>query len=585
VHDLVIRGGTVVDGTGAPSRIADVAVDGGRITAVGDVRESGRETIDARGLLVTPGFVDIHTHYDAQATWDAHLAPTCWHGVTTVVVGNCGVGFAPARRQDREWLIGLMEGVEDIPGAALSAGIRWEWETFPEYLDALGRMPRALDVGAQVPHGAVRAYVMGERGATNEPATADDIAAMERVVREALESGALGFSTSRTIGHRGVDGRPVPGTFASEDELFGIGRALATVGRGVFEVAEAGTGGRTSGDPDGAAEAEVAWMARLSAAIGRPVSFLVMQYDDDPDAWRRLLALAEQATEEGANLVPQVAARPFGMLAGHQSRVNPFADRPTYRSLATLPFDERIARLRDPEMRRRILAERPVGAPVPGTLSALLGPSMYPRLFPLGDPPDYEPEAEASVAAIATREGREPEAVLYDLMLRHDGRELLAYPVLNYAACNADALHEMILHPRSVLGLGDGGAHCGIVCDASMTTFMLTHWARDRRRGPRIPLETAVRALTRDPAALYGLDDRGVLRPGMKADLNVIDFERLRLRLPEMAFDLPAGARRLLQRAEGYVATIVSGEAVMRDGSPTDALPGCVVRPRSGRRA
>jgi N-acyl-D-aspartate/D-glutamate deacylase len=585
VHDLVIRGGTVVDGTGAPSRIADVAVDGGRITAVGDVRESGRETIDARGLLVTPGFVDIHTHYDAQATWDAHLAPTCWHGVTTVVVGNCGVGFAPARRQDREWLIGLMEGVEDIPGAALSAGIRWEWETFPEYLDALGRMPRALDVGAQVPHGAVRAYVMGERGATNEPATADDIAAMERVVREALECGALGFSTSRTIGHRGVDGRPVPGTFASEDELFGIGRALATVGRGVFEVAEAGTGGRTSGDPDGAAEAEVAWMARLSAAIGRPVSFLVMQYDDDPDAWRRLLALAEQATEEGANLVPQVAARPFGMLAGHQSRVNPFADRPTYRSLATLPFDERIARLRDPEMRRRILAERPVGAPVPGTLSALLGPSMYPRLFPLGDPPDYEPEADASVAAIATREGREPEAVLYDLMLRHDGRELLAYPVLNYAACNADALHEMILHPRSVLGLGDGGAHCGIVCDASMTTFMLTHWARDRRRGPRIALETAVRALTRDPAALYGLDDRGVLRPGMKADLNVIDFERLRLRLPEMAFDLPAGARRLLQRAEGYVATIVSGEAVMRDGSPTDALPGCVVRPRSGRRA
>jgi N-acyl-D-aspartate/D-glutamate deacylase len=426
---------------------------------------------------------------------------------------------------------------------------------------------------------------MGERGATNEPATADDIAAMERVVREALECGALGFSTSRTIGHRGVDGRPVPGTFAGEDELFGIGRALATVGRGVFEVAEAGTGGRTSGDPDGAAEAEVAWMARLSAAIGRPVSFLVMQYDDDPDAWRRLLALAEQATEEGANLVPQVAARPFGMLAGHQSRVNPFADRPTYRSLATLPFDERIARLRDPEMRRRILAERPVGAPVPGTLSALLGPSMYPRLFPLGDPPDYEPEADASVAAIATREGREPEAVLYDLMLRHDGRELLAYPVLNYAACNADALHEMILHPRSVLGLGDGGAHCGIVCDASMTTFMLTHWARDRRRGPRIALETAVRALTRDPAALYGLDDRGVLRPGMKADLNVIDFERLRLRLPEMAFDLPAGARRLLQRAEGYVATIVSGEAVMRDGSPTDALPGCVVRPRSGRRA
>jgi N-acyl-D-amino-acid deacylase len=578
VHDLVIRGGTVVDGTGAPPRVADVAIDGGRIAAVGAAGDGARETIDARGLLVTPGFVDIHTHYDAQATWDAHLAPSSWHGVTTVVLGNCGVGFAPARRDDREWLIGLMEGVEDIPGAALSAGIRWEWETFPEYLDALGRMPRALDVGAQVPHAAVRAYVMGERGAANEPATPDDVAAMERLVREALEAGALGFTTSRTRGHRGTDGRPVPGTFASEDELFGIGRALARAGRGVFEVAEAGTGGGTSGDPPGAAEAEAAWMARLSAAIGRPVSFLVMQYDDDPEAWRRLLALADDAAGQGANLVPQVAARPFGMLAGHQSRVNPFADRPTYRALATLSFDDRITRLRDPDVRRRILAERPVGAPVPGTLSALLGPGMYPRLFPLGDPPDYEPPPDASVAAIAAGEGREPEAVLYDLMLRHDGRELLAYPVLNYADGTAEPLREMILHPRTVLGLGDGGAHCGIVCDASMTTFMLTHWARDRRRGPKIPLETAVRALTRDPAALYGLHDRGLLAIGRKADVNVIDFDRLQLRLPEMAFDLPAGARRLLQRAVGYVATIVAGVVVMREGEPTGALPGRVVR-------
>jgi len=578
VHDLVIRGGTVVDGTGDPARTADVAVDGGRITAVGVVEGPGRETLDAHGLLVTPGFVDVHTHYDGQATWDAELAPTCWHGVTTVVLGNCGVGFAPARRDRHEWLIGLMEGVEDIPGAALSAGIRWDWETFPEYLDALARMPRALDVGTQVPHGALRAYVMGERGAANEAATPDDIATMTRLVREALEAGALGFTTSRTIGHRGVDGRPVPGTFAREDELVGIGRALAAVGRGVFEVAEAGTGGRAAGDPDGAAECEVAWMARLSAAIRRPVSFLVMQNEEDPEAWRRLLALADEAAGQGAELVPQVAARPFGMLAGHQSRANPFADRPTYRDLASLPLAERVVRLRDPEIRRRILAERPVSDPKPGTLSALLGPAMYARLFPLGEPPDYEPPAEASVAAIAARESRPPETVLYDLMLQHEGRELLFYPVLNYAGCTAEPIREMILHPRTVLGLGDGGAHCGIVCDASMTTFMLTHWVRDRRRGPRIALETAVRALTRDPAALYGLHDRGMIRPGLKADLNLIDLPRLRLRLPEMAFDLPAGARRLLQRAEGYVATLVSGQVIMREGRPSGALPGCLVR-------
>jgi len=586
VHDLVIRGGTVVDGTGSPPQTADVAVDGARITAVGDVPGPARETLDARGRIVTPGFVDVHTHYDGQATWDPHLAPTCWHGVTSLIFGNCGVGFAPVKPDRHEWLIGLMEGVEDIPGAALTAGMRWDWESFPQYLDALARMPRMLDVGAQVPHGALRAYVMGERGAANEPATSDDIATMERLVHEALEAGAVGFTTSRTAGHRGVDGRPVPGTFAREDELVGIGNALATAGHGVFEVAEAGTGGATSGDPAGAAEAEVAWMARLSASIKRPVSFLVMQTDEDPDSWRRLLALAEEAAAQGADLVPQVAARPFGMLAGHQSRVNPFAARPTYRPLARLPLEERVVRLRDPDLRRRILAERPAGDAEPGTLSALLGPKMLSRLFPLGDPPDYEPTPDMSVAAIAARENRDPEAVLYDLMLRHDGRELLFYPVLNYAGCTAEPIREMILHPRSVLGLGDGGAHCGIVCDASMTTFMLTHWVRDRRRGPRIALEAAVRALTHDAAALYGLHDRGVLRAGLKADINLIDLERLRIHLPEMAFDLPTGARRLLQRAEGYVATLVSGQVVMRDGTPTGALPGRLVRggahPRHG---
>ena len=578
MHDLIIRGGTIVDGTGAPPAVGDVAIDGSRIAAVGRIHATARETIDAKGCLVTPGFVDVHTHYDAQATWDAELAPSCWHGVTTVVLGNCGVGFAPARRDRHDWLIGLMEGVEDIPAAALAAGIRWDWETFPEYLDTLARLPRVLDVGTQVPHAAVRAYVMGERGAANEPATPDDVEAMARLVRDALDAGALGFSTSRTAGHRGVDGRPVPGTFARDDELFGIGRALASAGHGVVEVAQAGVGGRMAGDAAGAARTEVEWMTRLSKAIGRPVSFLVMQTNDEPEAWRELLALTDDAAKEGANLVPQVASRPFGMLVGLQSRANPFADRPTYRTLASLPLPERVARLRDPEVRTRILGERPVADPQTGTLAALFGPAMYARLFPLGEPPDYEPTADASVGAIARRDGRPADAVLYDLMLGHDGRELLFFPVLNYASGSAEPLREMLLHPRAVLGLGDGGAHCGIVCDASMTTFMLTHWVRDRWRGPRIPLERAVRMLTRDPAALYGLADRGVVRPGAKADLNVIDLDRLQLRLPEAAFDLPAGARRLVQRADGYVATVVSGEIVARGGVTTGARPGRVVR-------
>ena len=578
MHDLVIRGGTVVDGTGAPAREADLAIDGDRIAAVGTVHGPAHETVEAKGRLVTPGFVDVHTHYDGQATWDAELAPTTWHGVKTLVMGNCGVGFAPARPDAREWLIGLMEGVEDIPGAALAAGIRWDWESFPEYLDALDRLPRMVDVGAQVPHGALRAYVMGERGAANEPATAEDVAAMERLVRDALVAGALGFSTSRTNGHRGVDGRPVPGTFAREDELVGIGLAFAAVGRGVFEVAQAGVGGRTAGDPRGAAEAEVAWMARLSIAMQRPVSFLLMQSDDEPEQWRRLFALADEAAGQGAELVPQVAARPFGMLAGLQSRVNPFAERPTYRDLAARPLRERVERLRDPEVRRRILAERPPGKATPGTLAALFSPAMFARLFPLGDPPDYEPPADASIAAIAARAGADPEAVLYDHMLDDDGRALLFFPVLNYADGSAEPIREMILHPRSVLGLGDGGAHCGILCDASMTTFTLTHWVRDRRRGPRIALEAAVRALTHDPAALYGLSDRGVLRAGAKADVNVIDFDRLGLRPPEMAYDLPGGARRVVQRTTGYDATILSGRVVSRDGAPTGDRPGRLVR-------
>jgi N-acyl-D-amino-acid deacylase len=570
MHDLVVRGGTVVDGTGAPPRTADVAVDDGRITEVGLLDDTAAEqTLDADGLLVTPGFVDIHTHYDGQVTWDPLLSPSCWHGVTTLVMGNCGVGFAPVRPGSEEWLIQLMEGVEDIPGTALAEGITWGWESFPEYLDALERMPRALDVGTQVPHGAVRAYVMGDRGARNEAATPEDIAAMAAIVKEGITAGALGFSTSRTIMHRAVDGEPVPGTFAAEDELFGIGRALGELGSGVFELAPAGVMGEDLLAP----EREVDWMVRLSTAIGRPVSFILEQHNHAPEQWRELLKLTEDANSAGADLRPQVAGRPLNMLVGFQT-FHPFTWRPTYTRLADLPLRERIVQLRKPEVRAAILSEESTNAhPVAQYVVASLD-----RIFPMGEPPNYEPSPDTSVAAIAKREGRAEEEVLYDLMLRHDGRELLMFALLGYSYGNLDDMREMLLHPMSALGLSDGGAHCGVICDASMPTFMLSHWARDRDRGEKLPLEVTVQKISRDPARLYGLGDRGVVAPGFKGDLNLIDFDRLDLKLPELVFDLPGGARRLIQHADGYVATILSGEVTMRDGSETGARPGKLVR-------
>ncbi|MFO1537839.1 MAG: N-acyl-D-amino-acid deacylase family protein [Actinomycetota bacterium] len=576
MHDLVLRAGTLVDGTGAPARTADVAIDGGIVTEIGRVGR-GRREIDADGALVTPGFVDVHTHFDGQATWDPFLTPSCWHGVTTAVLGNCGVGFAPADPTRHEWLIGLMEGVEDIPGAALHEGMNFDWEHFPEYLDALDRMPRAISLGAQVPHGAVRAYVMGERGARNEASTAADIEAMAAIVTDALRAGALGFSTSRTLGHRAIDGEPVPGTFAAEDELFAIGRAMAEAGHGVFELAPAGTGGEAAGDPADAHETEIDWIVRLAEATGVPVTFLVMQSHVAPDRWRYQLDAARRARAAGIPVHPQVASRCFGMLVGHQSRANPFRTRPTYATLLDLPFADRIARLRDPEIRARILAEAPP-PPTPGTMSAQMQSSMFAALYPLGDPLDYEPAADAGLRAIAEREGRSVEEVAYDLMLADDGRALLLYPLLNYGGGSYDALHEMITDPATIQGLGDGGAHCGIVCDASMTTYLLSHWVRDRSRGPRIDLEFAVRRLTADPARLYGLHDRGVLAPGHVGDVNVIDFERLGLVAPEMVFDLPAGAGRMIQRSTGYLATVVGGETVVEAGECTGAQPGRLLR-------
>lgn len=569
MYDLCIRGGTVVDGTGAPARTADVAVDDGRITEIGDLSgAAAHNEIDADGLLVTPGVVDVHTHYDGQVTWDPEVTPSSWHGVTTLVMGNCGVGFAPVRPGAEEWLVQLMEGVEDIPGTALSQGITWGWETFPEYLDALEQLPRVLDIGTQVPHGAVRAYVMGERGAKNEPATVDDIAAMARIVKEGVAAGALGFSTSRTIMHRAVDGEPVPGTFAAEDELFAVGDALGELGAGVFEVAPAGIMGEDMSAP----AREVEWMSRLGAAIGRPISFALIQHNHAPEQWRDLLKLAEEANANGADLRPQVAGRPLNMLIGWQT-FHPFKSRPTYVKVADLPLAERIAELRKPDVKTAILAEKPDQF---DGLQQFVFTSLE-RIYPIGEPPQYEPGPDDSVAAIAARERRDAEDVLYDLMLRHDGRELLMMALLGYSHGNLDAIKEMLLHPDTALGLSDGGAHCGVICDASTPTSILTHFVRDRQR-ERIPLEAAIKKMTNDTAQLYGLGDRGVIASGFKADLNVIDLDRLSLRLPELVFDLPGGARRLVQRADGYAATVVSGEVTFRDGEPTGARPGRLVR-------
>jgi N-acyl-D-aspartate/D-glutamate deacylase len=564
MHDLVIRGGTIVDGSGEAPRRGDVAIDGERVREVGGKAGPGRREIDADGLLVTPGWVDIHTHYDGQATWDPYLTPSGWHGVTSVVMGNCGVGFAPARPHEHDWLIGLMEGVEDIPGTALAEGIDWQWESFPEYLDALERMPRALDIGTQVPHGAVRAYVMGERGARNEKPTPEDIEGMAAIVREAVAAGALGFSTSRTMLHRAIDGEPVPGTFAGEEELLGIGRVLGELHQGVVELA-------SDLAPEGA---EIEWMTKLSAETGQPVSFALFQGDLDPTQWRRLLDAVDRAEEQGARIRPQVAGRPTGLLLGLESSFHPFAYHPAYQAIADLPLDERVAKLRDPEIRRRILSDKPeTDLPI----VAFIAQSFH-KLFPLGDPPDYEPKPDKSVKAQAEREGRSPEEVTYDLLLGRDGHELLYFPLLNYADFDFESIREMLLHPKTILGLSDGGAHCGIICDASMPTFMLTHWVRDRSRGGRLPLEWVVASQTRRTAELYGLDDRGLLAPGWLADVNVIDLDALHVRAPHVAFDLPARGRRLIQKAEGYRHTVKRGQEIFRDGEPTGALPGRLLR-------
>jgi N-acyl-D-aspartate/D-glutamate deacylase len=572
--DLAVRSGTIVDGTGAPGYEGDILITDGRIIAVGAGAASnvprGTKVIDAEGLLVTPGWVDIHTHYDGQATWDSLLAPSAWHGVTTLVMGNCGVGFAPVIPDRRDWLIGLMEGVEDIPGTALAEGIEWSWETFPEYLDFLETRRWTVDVGSQIAHGAVRAYVMGDRGARNEPATPEDIAQMRVIVRDAIAAGALGFSTSRTIAHLAIDGEPVPGTFAAEDELFGIGGALGELGTGAFELAPMGAAGEDIISP----AKEIDWMCRLSAEIGRPVTFALIQVDAAPDLWRELMDASLTAAEEGADVWPQIAGRATGLLSGHFTSYCLFDLIPAYRELKSRSTNDQelFDALRQPEIRKTITSWEPSDSERGRMQQA------YERTFVLGDPPNYEPCERDSLAGIAQALGRSPLEVAYDAMLTDKGNGLLYVPILNYASGNLDPVREMLLHPRAAAGLGDGGAHCGVICDASLPTFMLSYWTRDRKKGDTLPLEWIVRKQSRDTARLYGLADRGTIEPGMLGDLNIVDYDHLQLGSPYVQADLPAGGRRLLQTASGYVATVKSGTVTFAHGVDTGARPGRLVR-------
>lgn len=569
MHDLVIRGGSVVDGKGGPAVTADIAVDDGQITDVGKVTAPARQTLDADGLIVTPGWVDIHTHYDGQATWDPLLAPSFLHGVTTVVMGNCGVGFAPVRPGREAWLTGLMEGVEDIPGAALTAGIRWEWESFPEYLDALDAMPRAIDVGAQLAHGALRAYVMGDRGARNEPATPDDVAQMAALAGEAMEAGAMGFSTNRTTVHIAIDGEQVPGTFAEEDELLPICRAVARSGSGVVEVVPSGVVGENVAAP----EREIALLHHLSVETGCRVTFLLGQHNAAPDQWRNTLRAADEANAAGAHLVPQVFGRPTGFLFSFRT-IHPFWRFPSFQPLLDMEHERRLAILRDPDFRKRLLAEE--DAVADARQDILRDP--WAQTYDLGDPPQYEPDPATSIAERARRENRSPREVAYDLMLEDGGTRFLVYCFLGYADGDLSPVYTMLSHPNSVIGGSDAGAHCRYICDGSVPTYMLTHWARDRTRGPRLPLEFVVRKQTSDTARLYGLHDRGVLAPGRKADINLIDLKALDVGAPHLVYDLPAGERRLMQSASGYEAVLVAGEVVQRRGEDTGARPGRLVR-------
>ena len=563
MHDLVIKGGNIVDGSGAKAFSADIGIDGGVVTKVGKI-DSGRQVIDADGLLVTPGFVDVHTHYDAQVTWDPYLTPSSNHGVTTVVMGNCGVGFAPCAPEKREWLIGLMEGVEDIPGAAMHEGIQWAWESFPEYLDAIEKNKTAIDFATQIPHGALRAYVMKERGAANEDATAEDIQQMHDLVLQGLQAGALGFSTSRTMLHKAIDGRYVPGTFAAKDELFGIGKALGKAGHGVFQCATEHAN----------VPAELDWFDALAQEIGRPVSFNLSQIDQDDTLWQQGLKRLENCSNEGGPVIAQVAGRAIGIIMNWHLTAHPFALHPSFMQVMHESVEERKAVLRNPEFKERLLNEAPL---VLGEFETFVT-TAYHKMFIVKEHMDYEPSEADSVAAISGRTGKSEKEIIYDALSEDDYNGMLYFPLFNYSEGNLDVLHELHQHPQTRMGLSDAGAHCGAICDGGMPTFMLTHWTRDRSRGAKLELEHVIRRQTSETAELFGLLDRGLIRPGYRADLNLIDYENLQLGRPQIAYDLPAGGRRLLQKARGYRATIANGVIISENDTPTGELPGRLLR-------
>lgn len=561
-YDLVLRGGTVVDGSGGAPREADVAISGRRIAEVGRIAGSGREEIDARGLVVTPGFVDIHTHYDAQATWTGRIQSSSNNGVTTALIGNCGVGFAPCRPEKRDALVKLMEGVEDLPEVVLTEGLPWNWESFPQYLDALGAREYDLDIVTQVTHAALRVHVMGERAEAHADSTEADRAEMARLAAEGIRAGAVGFSTSRAMFHKTLAGIPIPTYGAPEVELAEIGRAAGAAGASWLQVIS------DFDEP----EKEFAMLRRISEHARTPLTFSLLQRENRPALWRDILGFVDRANAEGTNIKGQVMGRAVGLMFGFELSQHPFLERPSYKAIANLPFAQRIAALRDPGLRARIIAEETAD---PGLRARL---NNWEKIFPLGEPPEYEPAPETSVAAVARARGVDVQGLCYDMMLEKDGRAILNRPLLNYADGDFAVIREMMTHPHTLMGLGDGGAHVGYICDASCMTHMIAHWTRDRTRGPKVPLEFAVKRITRDSALALGLADRGLVAPGMKADLNVIDYSRLKLRRPEMRYDLPAGGKRLMQEADGYVATILAGQVTYREGQAMAALPGRLVR-------
>ena len=565
MYDLIIRNGTIYDGKGGKPFLADLAVTGKIISKIGVVEENGKKEIDAKGKIVTPGFVDIHTHYDGQVTWDPYLRPSTYHGVTTVVMGNCGVGFSPCKPEKRDWLIGLMEGVEDIPGTALHEGIDWEWETFPEYLDILEGKPLAIDVGTQIPHGAVRAYVMGERGITQKEASEEEINQMGKIVKEAIEAGAFGFSTSRTEKHRDSSGFLTPSITAHKDELVKIAEAVGELNKGVLQ--------GISDFYDFQSEFDI--FKEMSAASGRPISITVEQQDARPEWWLQLLDGIKKAQDDGIKMYGQVPPRATGILMGLTASLNPFTLYPSFFEISALPLDQKIGIMKDPEFKKKLLSEEPVSIGNPLVDEII---TSFNKMFRLGDPANYEPHPDSSILSESKKLNLTPQEILYDMLLEKNGRALIYHPLFNYELGNLDHVETMLKHPYTIFGLGDAGAHCGAISDASFPTTLIQHWGRDRDRGERFPLESLIKMQTYETSRLLGIKDRGLLIEGLKADINVIDFENLTIHEPEIVNDLPAGGRRLVQKASGYSYTIVSGEVVFKDGEATGKLNGRLIR-------